>query len=149
MTDKKFTDEEIIKALEDYIKENEFEYFHSNMMGEYPLIRKSLDLINRQKSEIEKLNIQLQEWWNTASLYKAESEMWDNYNKNLLTANTALSNEILEAKAEAYKEFAKTIKTTIKVHAVEALLNSNASYDVVNVLKDIDVVLKEMVGEEE
>lgn len=55
MSDKKLTDEEIIKALEDYIKENEFEYFHSNTVGEYPLIRKSLDLINRQKSEIERL----------------------------------------------------------------------------------------------
>ena len=55
MSDKEFTDEEIIKALEDYIKENEFEYFHSNMVGEYPLIRKSLDLINRQKAEIESL----------------------------------------------------------------------------------------------
>ena len=48
-------DNEFIKALEDYIKENEFEYFHSNMMSEYPLIKKSLNLINRQQAEIEKL----------------------------------------------------------------------------------------------
>lgn len=84
--------------------------FHSNMMGEYPLIKKSLDLINRQKSEIEELNIQLRELWNMASLYKAEGERWESYNKNLLTANTALSNEILSAKAEAYKEFAEKAK---------------------------------------
>ena len=49
------TDNEIIKALECYIKENEFEYFHSNTMNEYPLIRKALGLINRQKAEIERL----------------------------------------------------------------------------------------------
>lgn len=55
MINKNLTDEEIIKALEDYIKENEFEYFHSNMMGEYPLIRKSLDIINRKMEEIERL----------------------------------------------------------------------------------------------
>lgn len=55
MTDNRYTDEETLKALEDYIKENEFEYFHSNMIGEYPLIRKSLDIINHQKAEIERL----------------------------------------------------------------------------------------------
>ena len=49
------TDNEIIKALECYIKENEFEYFHSNTMCEYPLIRKALGLINRQKAELERL----------------------------------------------------------------------------------------------
>lgn len=49
------TDEKNIKALEDYIKENEFEYFHSNMMSEHPLIKKSLDIINRQKAENEAL----------------------------------------------------------------------------------------------
>ena len=49
------TNEENIKALEDYIKENEFEYFHSNMMGEYQLIKKSLDIMNRKKAEIEAL----------------------------------------------------------------------------------------------
>lgn len=60
MTDKKYTNEEIVKALEDYIKENEFEYFHSNIMNEYPLIKKSLDIINRQKAEIEKLRAKVE-----------------------------------------------------------------------------------------
>ena len=48
-------DNEFIKALEDYIKENEFEYFHSNMMSEYSLIKKSLNLINRQQAENDDL----------------------------------------------------------------------------------------------
>lgn len=180
MTDKKFTDKEIIKALEDYIRENEFEYFHSNMMGEYPLIRKSLDFINRQKAEnlelrlkanellaykqevtknnmknyetyksqkaeIEKLNIQLQELGNTASLYKAESEMWDNYNKNLLTANTALSNEVISAKTEAYKEFADKLKKKCyeDFEETDEMLAPYVTED------NIDNLLKEMVGEEE
>ena len=56
MTDKKLTDEEIIKALEEYVKENEFEYFHSNTMGEYPLIRKALNLINRLQSQNKDLS---------------------------------------------------------------------------------------------
>ena len=81
MSDKKFTDEEVIKALEDYIKENEFEYFHSNMMGEYPLIRKSLDLINRQKAEVERYK---------RYYYRHEYDKWEK-----------------EIKTGAYKEFAK------------------------------------------
>ena len=81
MSDKKFTDEEVIKALEDYIKENEFEYFHSNMMGEYPLIRKSLDLINRQKAKVERYK---------RYYYRHEYDKWEK-----------------EIKTEAYQEFAK------------------------------------------
>lgn len=108
MTDKKFTDEEIIKCLERCVKRGNRNYDTDIV----------LDRINRQKAEIEKLNIQLQGLWNMASLYKAESERWEGYNENLLTANSSLSNEILEAKAkakvEAYKEFAKEVKEEIK-----------------------------------
>ena len=88
MTDKKLTDEEIIKALEDYIKENEFEYFHSNMVGEYPLIRKSLDLINRQRAEIERLNEYIKRC-------KSGEEYWVKC--------------LLDRQNEAYKEFAKLL----------------------------------------
>lgn len=48
-----------------------------------------LDLINHQKAEIERLS---------------------NYNTNLQTANTALSNEILEIKFKVIKEFADNLK---------------------------------------
>ena len=125
MTNKKFTDEEIIKALEDYIKENEFEYFHSNMMGEYPLIRKSLDLINRQKSEIKKLNGKFINALSELSLTKAS---------------------LSTAKAEAYKEFANMVKKNIK----EIWNYDNGTCSCILVLtKNIDNLLKEMVGEED
>lgn len=52
-----------------------------------------LDLINRQKAEIERLK---------------------DYNENLQTANTALSNEILDIKSEAIREFAERLKAEIK-----------------------------------
>lgn len=100
MTDNKLTDEEIIKRLEWCVERGNRNYDTDVV----------LDLINRQKSEIEKLNIQLRELWNMASLYKTEGERWEGYNKNLLTANTDLSNEILSTKAEAYKEFANRLK---------------------------------------
>ena len=133
MTDKKFTDEEIIKALECC------KNCCCKQCDEQPDFQEAIDLINRQKTDIEKLNIQLQELWKTASLYKAESEMWDNYNKNLLTANTALSNEILEAKAEAYKEFAERLKERKTQSTMDKRICTNEM---------IDNLLKEMVGEE-
>lgn len=49
-----------------------------------------LDLINRQKAEIERLK---------------------DYNENLITANMELSDEILEIKSEAIKEFAERLKS--------------------------------------
>lgn len=129
MSDKKLTDEEIIKRLERCVKRGNRNYDTDI----------ALDLITRQKSEIEKLNIQLRELWNMASLYKAEGERWKDYNENLLTANTVLSNEILEAKAkakaEAYKEFA------------ERLCDGKVSND--KTVIEAKVLLKEMVGEEE
>lgn len=143
MTDKKFTDEEIIETLERCSKGGgcfrcAMAYMHSANCIRI-LETECLDLVNRQKSEIEELNIQLRELWNMASLYKAESEIWEGYNENLLTANTVLSNEILEAKAkaevEAYEEFA------------ERLCEGKVSND--KTVIEAKALLKEMVGEEE
>lgn len=56
MTDTKFTDEEIIKALECHIKAEDCE--GCEMFGdceEIILTERVLDLINRQKAEIERL----------------------------------------------------------------------------------------------
>jgi hypothetical protein len=50
----------------------------------------TLDLIKRQQAEIERLQ---------------------GYNENLQTANVALSNEILDIKAEAIKEFAERLNS--------------------------------------
>lgn len=139
MTDKKLTDEEIIKALEDYIKENEFEYFHSNMVGEYPLIRKSLDLINRQKAEIEELK-------NYINRCKSGKEHWVKC--------------LLEKPNEAIKEFAERLKGEIKrekesgnellpeIYDRDIQMNAEGektAYD--NVERIVDNLLKEMVGE--
>lgn len=111
MTDKKLTDEEIIKRLEQCTKRGNRNYDTDIV----------LDLINRQKSEIERLNKQM-EWL-------------EGYNKNLMSGNTALSEEIWIAKAESYKEFAK-------------LLIDKASEGLIHV-SDLPDFVKEMVGEEE
>ena len=80
MTDRKFTDEEIIKALKE--ERHLAEYVDSEYCNavEVSMISDTIDLINRQKSEIERLTKQME--WLT------------DYNSNLIDANTALSGEI-------------------------------------------------------
>lgn len=87
------TDNEIIKALEclhKRILQSKFaeEVTETEIMG----LVGALDLINRQKAEIERLK---------------------EYNETLLTANVDLWNEILVIKSEAIKEFAERGKKTL------------------------------------
>ena len=87
MTDTKFTDEEIIKALECHIKAEDCE--GCEMFGgceEIILTERVLDLINRQKAEIEKL-------------------------KGSTIVNNIMESQKIKkvAKAEAYKEFAEKL----------------------------------------
>ena len=122
MTDKKFTDEEIIRNYEWCIgctsdrcrectmdEEDFFFFFLQDLV---------LDLINRQKAEIEKLK------------------------GSTIVSNIMESQRIKrEAKAEAYKEFAEIIKDKW----------FDNRYDSPDVDFDdfISNLLKEMVGEEE
>lgn len=108
-------------------------------------INEIFNLINRQKAEIDNLNKQME--WLTG------------YNGNLMSANTALSEEILLAKTKAYKEFAerlkeeflnlqynaKTNRKTVKIEELKKqmdwLLHTVA-------IETLDNLLKEMVGED-
>ena len=85
------------------------------------LIYKAKDLINR---------------------LQAENEFLKEYNKNLLTANTTLSNEILDTKTVAYKEFAERLKE--KAYTYSDITGYQST--VVDVC-EIDGTYKEMVGE--
>ena len=71
---------------------------------------------------------------------QAENERLKDYNENLLTANTALSNEILDVKAEAYKEFADRYKELIKQYWFD--------YPIRIFCDEVDNLLKELVGED-
>lgn len=115
MTDKKF-DDDIIKGLQ-RMSEEDPDGFSADV----------LDLINRQRTEIDNLNKQME--WLTG------------YNGNLINANTALSEEILAAKTEAYKEFAE--------RAAIALTAAYRPDYAFWILVTLDNLLKEMVGEEE
>ena len=110
MTDKKLTDEEIIKRLERCVKRGNRNYDTDIV----------LDLINRQKSEIERLK------------------------GSTIVSNIMESQRIKrEAKAEAYKEFAERLKAV----AISCLMGDKC-YKIITT-RGIDTLLKEMVGEEE
>lgn len=132
MTDKKFTDEEIIRNYEWCIGCTSDRCRECTMdeegFCEEELQNLVLDLINCQKAEIEKLK------------------------GSTIVSNIMERQRIKrEAKAEAYKEFAEKIKKSIKENVDEAWHrdDGNGIYDAEYVLDDIDNLLKEMVGEEE
>lgn len=93
MTDKKFTDEEIIKALEccaDTASAREMFFTYKGIPLRY-LFAETLDLINRQKEEVERLEVyrKLND--------ELEDELAETYDK------------LETARAEAIKEFAERL----------------------------------------
>lgn len=145
------TDEKNIKALEDYIKENEFEYFHSNMLGEYPLIKKSLDIINRQKAEIEALyQINAKSEKEIYELRKellSKENLEESFKKSVKDFDKRLEKTVKLERAAAYKRFANKLKEKCGIFT---RLGNNWIEEAIAVrVSDIDKILKEMVGEEE
>lgn len=117
---KKLTDEEIIKDLTELSRYTGFQEKYIQVLNA------TLNLINRQKLEIERL-------------------------KGSTIVNNIMESQRIkrEAKAEAYKEFAERIKLSIKANVVETLCNDvRGVYKAEYVLDDIDNLLKELVGEE-
>ena len=111
------TDNEIIKALEIHI--NEFNETGISVDNNR-LDKLTLELINRQKAEIEKLK------------------------GSTIVSNIMESKRIKrEAKAEAYKEFAERLNEEAQI------ADCFDSYNMVVGTHFIDNLLKEMVGEEE
>lgn len=129
MTDKKFTDEEIIRALECHI--NAEDCVGCEMFGccdEIILAERVLDLINRQKAEIEKLKEC------PKCVYEYDGKVME------YCVQSPCSNfkTVEQVKAEAYKEFAERLKNKI----IDTPFSINCTIDMV------DNLLKEMVGEE-
>lgn len=131
MTDKKFTDEEIISSLEVIATTcncNECK-IRSGKWGtcncSETTANAALDLINRQKAEIERLR------------------------GSTIVNNIMESQRIKrEAKAEAYKEFAEKLKLHSYIMSDESQTGIINRYSVVTV-NQIDNILKEMIGDEQ
>ena len=128
------TDEQIIKAYErcftlgfDESTCYECPFYTATAKCTEDLRDSTLDLINRQKAEIEDL--------------KSQMEWLTGYNGNLLDANTALSGEIEICKSEAIKEFAERLKKYLCLDLREEIS--------VVTIADIDNLAKEMTEVEE
>lgn len=146
MTDNKLKDNEIIKALEEYVKENEFEYFHSNTMGEYPLIRKALNLINRLQTQnkdlsetVHNLTIEKDALFDKSEELKAEVERLNALIKTKNKLIKGLDQSISYAYDRAIEEFAKRLKDSFFDNGYES---PNVDFDYF-----VDNLVKEMIKE--
>lgn len=135
MTNKRYTDEEIIKALECCLCDNsECLQCQNKEVCKIEcdeLATKTLDLITRKILETERLK---------AEIGRLQKEV------NLVSIQFQdLQEETDEIKVKAYREFADMVKKNIK----EVWNYDNGTCSCILVLtKDIDNLLKEMVGEE-
>lgn len=126
--DKKLTDNEIVKALEEWIKDLKDDYkrlqlldapmdcFEESHANTITKLTNALDLINRLQAENERLN-------------KANTSVVEHLKK--------ARRQIKAAKAEAYKEFAGRLKTKA----------SDFEFGKAVWVVYIDNLLKELVGE--
>lgn len=136
------TDNEIIKALEccnKPIRENsctECAFYRSGKCSSN-MLNAALDLINRQKAEIERLNVELKSMRGAANSYKLENER--------------LLQKLQQAKSEATKELAEILKEGIQENhyytSTEDMGNRKRYVHITNI-KDfsqyIDNLVKEM-----
>ena len=127
MTDKKLTDNEIIRALECCGRESCFSCpYRGKCHQGNPTITDALDLINRQKSEIERLE----------SANDEKFRQWDMLAEKTKQHYADLYNEAKDIlKSEAVKEFARRLKCGVPQET--GVIRCS----------DIDNLLKEMVGE--
>ena len=135
----KLTDSEIIKALEEWIKELKDDYkrlqlldapmdcFEESHADTITKLSNTLDLINRQKAENERLK----EILNTDFIIPLESD----------DTSSLVIVKIDSIKAEAYKEFVEKVKIFVVPQ------KANGYTREILLKRDIDNLLKELVGE--
>lgn len=141
MTDKKLTDEDVVEGLERCISTTTAEAcvgcpFNKQKLcdkDQWTLERHALGLINRQKSEIERLKEC------PKCVYEYDGEVTE-----YCVQGPCLNFKTVEQiKVEAYKEFAEKLKD-----AAMSYLRGGKYYKIITT-RCIDTLLKEMVGEEE
>ena len=126
------TDTEIIKALECLGGDSIFCQSRAYDPSEFPRCKENcakdaIDLINRQKAEIESMQAQIDELWETGKRLKAEKD-------NLIRTYK-------ECALEVVKEFAERLKW-------QGIIGTDVVIpEMVVFFDDIDYLVKEMVGE--
>ena len=144
MSDKKLTDEEIIQTLECC------KYCCCKQCDEKPDFQEAIDLINRQKSEIERLKEC------PKCVYEYDGEITE----YCVQGPCSNFKTVEQIKSEAYKEFAeklkeeflnlqynaKTNRKTVKIEELKEQMDWLLHTVAIETLENL---LKEMVGEEE
>lgn len=130
------TDNEIIKALESEVKSAEYvdSYYCDGV--DLTLIKNTLDLINRQHAEIERLNIE-----NEILSINADTAFQDGLNE---VQDLYAEQVKAEIKSEAIKKFAYRLKQKSEYYENGQGWEGRICYE-----DDIDKLLKEMVGDTE
>ena len=130
MTNKKFTDEEIIKALESALYRYKNVTHHVSCIVDINILKKVLDIIKEQKADIEKLeneNKSIRYCYEQAKSYN--DTLAESCEKNCKKFN-------MTTRAETIKEFAERLKEK---------LQWDVEFDNKLVFKsDIDDLVKEM-----
>ncbi len=141
MPDKKLTDNEIIKALECCVNNGDCRECALNpKKGNYGYctefaIKSALDLINRQKAEIERLYSLLLSFTDEVHTW-SNKKGYDTTELSLISILGESKNIKANIKAEAYKEFAEMLKA----NAYYNMAGDNIvfSHDVDNLLKEME-----------
>lgn len=127
------TDNEIIKALECCINDDCDNCPDTFGNCEHNAMRNALDLINRQKAEIERLHSEVKEKTETIDFLKDQSVGWSIDFCNLKA-------KLNTAKAEAVKEFVMRFEKKIR----DVKFTLGQTWEIQSALKEVE---KEMVGE--
>lgn len=148
MTDKKLTDEEIIKALTELSRYTGFQKKYTQVLNA------TLDLIKRQKAENDSAKAKIEicaevikrqdaEIKRVKKCPKCVYEYDDEITEYCVQGPCSNFKTVEQIKVEAYKEFAERIRECCNS-------NDDLLADAwLSVTTDINCVLKEMVGEEE
>ena len=147
------TDNEIIQALENEVKSAEYVDSEYCDGVDLTLIKSAIDLINRQKTEIERLKSELSNTRRKALLeaYSKFEGHSDYHGDTILCklicmsegkeVDTATPLDMSETKAKAYKKFAERLKEGAQ------MADCFDSYSMVVGTHFIDNLLKEMIDE--
>ena len=159
MTNKEYTNEDIISSLEliattgncNECKIRNCKWGTCNCSQ--ITANAALDLINRQKAEIEvlyRINAESEkEIYEIRKEILGKENLEESFKWSVKEFDKKLEKTVKLERAAAYKEFAEKIKMSIKANVVETLCNDvKGVYNAKYVLDDIDNLLKEMVGEE-
>ena len=144
------TDKEIIKALKDEVKSAEYvDTYYCNGV-DLTLIKSAIDLIDRQKAEIDELKhereVLIEDIHHSADKINEQLEEIEKLkieNKSLRSAANCYKLHYIEARPEAIKEFADRLKQKSEYYENGQGWEGRICYD-----DDIDNLVKEMVGEE-